>query len=67
MYDNLELLDENEVGEKLYLLKNDLFETSILVAADGEEYCIDDMQGQYPVNFDEVPDYNWNNLKDVAW
>lgn len=55
----------------LVRLKNDLFDTVLLVYHMDEEneeaYALDDMQGKFPTSFDDVPEYNWNRLEDINW
>ena len=43
--EGMELLDENEMGEKLYRLENDIFDTVVLIEPDGTAMVLDDMQG----------------------
>ena len=60
-----------EEDATLVRLKNDLFDTVLLVYhidTDKEEvYALSDMQGAYPTNFEEVPEYDWYRLEDICW
>lgn len=65
--EGMELLDENEMGEKLYRLENDIFDTVVLVEPDETAMVLDDMQGAYPETLEECSEYGWNNAEDVEW
>lgn len=68
----LPVLDRNENEDAVLLrLVNDMFDTAVLVyhmdEANEEVYILDDMWGQFPKTFEEVPDYNWNRAEDINW
>lgn len=64
------LLDSNE-NITLYELKNDLFDTAVVVynedEADEQAYVLTDMQGPYPRTIDEIGDFEWARAEDVDW
>lgn len=63
MYEGLPLLDENE-EDQLYRLKNEMFDTVILVC-DGEEFALRDMQGTWPETLEEAAEYDWFPLAQI--
>lgn len=63
--DGLKLIEENEKGEKLYKLENDMFNTVVLVDETGE-YCLKDMQSNdYPETLEDATHYDWMSLSDI--
>lgn len=71
--DNLNIIDrKDEEDAVLIKVENDIFKTVFLVYHLDEEneevYVLGDMQSPYyPESFEEVPDYEWYNINDVAW
>lgn len=70
--DTLKELDYNEAEDATLLkLENDIFDTAVLVyhrdSPDEEVYVLDNMQGEYPETFEDVPFFNWNRIEDVDW
>ena len=70
--DTLKELDCNEAEDATLLkLENDIFDTAVLVyhrdSPDEEVYVLDNMQGEYPETFEDVPFFNWNRIEDVDW
>lgn len=70
--DTLKELDYNEAEDATLLkLENDIFDTAVLVyhrdSPDEEVYVLDNMQGEYPETFEDVPFFNWNRIEDVNW
>lgn len=72
-YDELmEIFDSNEEQDtKLYHLKNDIFDTVVLVyhedTSDEEVYVLADMQGAYPESLEDAEDFDWVRAEDVEW
>ena len=67
---DLPIIDRNEEENAVLVrLKNDLFDTVLLVYNIDEEneeaYALTDMQGRFPTSFDEVADYDWCRLEDI--
>ena len=70
--DTLKELDYNEAEDATLLkLENDIFDTAVLVyhrdSPYEEVYVLDNMQGEYPETFEDVPFFNWNRIEDVDW
>lgn len=70
--DTLKELDYNKAEDATLLkLENDIFDTAVLVyhrdSPDEEVYVLDNMQGEYPETFEDVPFFNWNRIEDVDW
>jgi hypothetical protein len=66
--ENVKLLDESELGEKLFELTFDFAtngKTAILVDRDGIEWCLIDWQGEYPETLIEAAGYDWVKLLEV--
>ena len=65
---DLEVLDENDECT-LYHLENEIFDTAVLVYNEGMDdeqvLVLTDMQGAYPENIEEVPEYDWVNAEEV--
>lgn len=67
-----DIIDRNESEDAVLIrLQNEVFDTVALVYhldTDHEEiYLLTDMQGKYPVSFEEVPDYSWCRAEDVDY
>lgn len=58
-YANAKLIDENENGDQLFRLTNDLFDITFVELANGEIYFPNDFQGQQCESLEEVGEYNW--------
>ena len=70
--DTIKELDYNEAEDATLLkLENDIFDTAVLVyhrdSPDEEVYVLENMQGEYPETFEDVPFFNWNRIEDVDW
>lgn len=64
----IKLVDENEMGEKLYIFpENDLFpEFAIFENCEGEIYFPSDMWGWQPSALDDVPQVDWYPIADIV-
>jgi hypothetical protein len=64
-YAGLELIEENDNGDKLYKLQNDLFDTVVLVCGE-EEFALTDWQSNdQPESLEEAITYDWLPLVDI--
>jgi len=66
--EGLTIIEENDNGDKLYKLENDLFNTVILVCNE-EEFCLRDWQSNdMPESLEEAPEYDWLPLNELlSW
>lgn len=66
--DLMAVLDEND-DYVLYRMKNDIFDTAVLVFHEGrqdeENLVLTDMQGPFPKTLDDAFDYEWIRAEDV--
>lgn len=67
-HEGLELIEENDNGDKLYRLQNDLFNTVVLVC-NNEEFGLADWQSNdMPESLEEAATYNWLPLTEIlSW
>lgn len=67
---NLPVMDQNEEAV-LYRLKNEIFDTVVLVYNEDEPneeiYFLTDMQGSFPETLEEVPEFDWVLSDNVDW
>ena len=66
MYANAKLVEENENGDQLFRLTNDLLDITFVELANGEIYFPNDFQGKQCESLEEVSEYNWLSENEFA-
>ena len=70
MGEDIELLDTNESGDKLYSIRMEqwlLDPVSCIVTADGTELFPEDFQGEQAKTFADVPNCRWYESSEINW
>lgn len=69
MGEDIELLDTNENGDKLYSfwMEQVLDYVSCIVTADGTELFPEDFQGAQAKTFADVPNCRWYESSEINW